>query len=62
MWDEAVIMGRQGDQEITVRDVATLKKTVTYDVLTNWRLRLRRKAVNAIVPAPAGKVDRQAMA
>jgi alanine racemase len=62
MWDEAVIMGRQGDQEITVRDVATLKKTVTYDVLTNSRLRLRRKAVNAIVPAPAGKVDRQAMA
>jgi len=62
MWDEAVIMGRQGDQEITVREVATLKKTVTYDVLTNWRLRLRRKAVNASVPAPAEKVDRQAMA
>jgi len=62
MWDEAVIMGRQGDQEITVRDVATLKKTVTYDVLTNWRLRLRRKAVNASVPAPVEKVDRQAMA
>jgi len=46
MWDEAVIMGRQGDEEITVRDIATLKKTVTYDVLTNWRLRLRRQAVN----------------
>jgi len=54
MWDEAVIMGRQGDEEITVRDVATLKKTVTYDVLTNWRLRLRRKAVNV------AKVARQA--
>ena len=47
MWDEAVIMGRQGDEEITVRDVARLKNTVTYDVLTNWRLRLRRKSVNA---------------
>ena len=47
MWDEAVIMGRQGDEEITVRDIATLKKTVTYDVLTNWRLRLRRQSVNA---------------
>jgi len=35
---------------------------VTYDVLTNWRLRLRRKAVNASVPAPVEKVDRQAMA
>jgi len=46
MWDEAVIMGRQGNEEITVRDIAALKKSVTYDVLTNWRLRLRRKNVN----------------
>jgi alanine racemase len=47
MWDEAVIMGRQGGAEITVRDIAKLKKSVTYDVLTNWRLRLHRKSVNA---------------
>lgn len=46
MWDEAVLMGKQGNDEITVRDVAKLKNSVTYDVLTNWRLRLRRKAVN----------------
>jgi alanine racemase len=46
MWDEAVIMGRQGSEEITVRDIAKLKNSVTYDVLTNWRLRLRRKNVN----------------
>jgi alanine racemase len=46
MWDEAVIMGRQGNDEITVRDIAKLKNSVTYDVLTNWRLRLRRKSVN----------------
>jgi alanine racemase len=46
MWDEAVIMGRQGQDEITVRDIAKLKNSVTYDVLTNWRLRLRRKSVN----------------
>ena len=46
MWDEAVIMGRQGNEEITVRDVAKLKNSVTYDVLTSWRLRLRRKCVN----------------
>jgi alanine racemase len=46
MWDEAVLMGRQGDQEITVRDIAKLKNSVTYDVLTSWRLRLRRKSVN----------------
>jgi alanine racemase len=46
MWDEAVIMGKQGNEEITVRDIAKLKNSVTYDVLTSWRLRLRRKSVN----------------
>lgn len=51
MWDEAVIMGRQGGEEITVREIARLKNSVTYDVLTNWQLRLRRKTVNI---SPAG--------
>ena len=46
MWDEAVLMGRQGSDEITVHDVAKLKNSVSYDVLTGWRLRLRRKCVN----------------
>jgi alanine racemase len=46
MWDEAVLMGRQGENEITVHDLAKLKNSVSYDVLTGWRLRLRRK------PAP----------
>ena len=46
MWDEAVLMGRQSGEEITVRDIAKLKNSVTYDVLTSWRLRLRRKSVN----------------
>jgi alanine racemase len=46
MWDEAVLMGKQGADEITVRDIAKLKNSVTYDVLTSWRLRLRRKSVN----------------
>ena len=46
MWDEAVIMGRQGNEEITVHDMAKLKNSVSYDVLTGWRLRLRRKHVN----------------
>ena len=46
MWDDAVLMGKQGHDEITVRDIAKLKNSVTYDVLTNWRLRLRRKSVN----------------
>ena len=46
MWDEAVIMGCQGGEEISVRDVAKLKNSVTYDVLTSWRLRLRRQCLN----------------
>jgi alanine racemase len=53
MWDEAVLMGRQGSEEITARDIATLKNSVTYDVLTAWRLRLRRKCVNGIAPTGA---------
>lgn len=47
MWDEAVLMGRQGQHEITARDIARLKNSVTYDVLTSWRLRLRRKNVDS---------------
>lgn len=46
LWDEAVLMGRQGDEEITVHDIARLKNSVSYDILTNWRWRLRRRAVN----------------
>ena len=46
MWGEAVIMGRQGEEEITVHDLAKLKNSVSYEVLTSWRLRLRRKNVN----------------
>jgi alanine racemase len=54
MWDEAVIMGRQGDEEITVHDVAKLKNSVSYDVLASWRLRLRRQCVEGEPkPAPA---------
>jgi len=54
MWDEAVIMGRQGDQEITVHDMAKLKGSVSYEVLTSWRLRLRRKCVNG---SDSGKAE-----
>jgi hypothetical protein len=43
-------MGKQGNDEITVRDIAKLKNSVTYDVLTSWRLRLRRKSVNHTKP------------
>ncbi|HWH72579.1 MAG TPA: alanine racemase [Candidatus Sulfotelmatobacter sp.] len=42
LWDEAVLMGRQGLEEITVHDIAKLKNSVSYDVLTGWRARLPR--------------------
>jgi alanine racemase len=46
MWDEAIIMGSQGREEINVHEMAQLKNSVSYEVLTSWRLRLRRKTVN----------------
>ena len=42
LWDEAVVMGSQGAETIDVHEVAALKKSVSYDVLTNWRHRLPR--------------------
>jgi len=40
--DEVVLMGRQGDEEITVHEAAKLKNSVSYDMLTSWRARLPR--------------------
>lgn len=48
VWDEAVLMGRQGTEEISVHEVARLKNSVSYDVLTSWRARLRRIYVGTI--------------
>ncbi|MGD1083495.1 MAG: alanine racemase [Verrucomicrobiota bacterium] len=50
MWDEAVIMGGQGGEEINVHEMAQLKNSVSYEVLTSWRLRLRRRTVNGEPP------------
>ena len=42
LWDEAVIMGRQEEDEISVHEMAKLKSSVSYEVLTAWRSRLPR--------------------
>lgn len=42
LWDEAVLMGRQGEDEISVHEMARLRNSVSYDVLTSWRGRLPR--------------------
>jgi alanine racemase len=46
--DEAVLMGKQGAEEISAHEVAGWKGSVSYDVLTGWRARLPRIHVNGI--------------
>ena len=41
-WDEAVVMGRQGTEEISAHEIARLKGSVSYDILAGWRWRLPR--------------------
>jgi alanine racemase len=50
LWDEVVVMGTQGNETIDVHDIAALKKSVSYDVLTNWRRRLRRVYIDSERP------------
>ena len=42
LWDEAVIMGQQGNEEISVHEVAKWKNSVSYDILVSWKFRLPR--------------------
>jgi alanine racemase len=44
--DEAAIMGGQGTDRIGVHELAKLKDSVTYDVFTNFGIRLKKKFVN----------------
>lgn len=47
LWDVATLLGRDGDEEITARDLAQLKRSVGYDVLCGWRHRLPRREVDS---------------
>lgn len=40
--DEMVVMGKQGDAEISVHDLAALAETVSYDIMTKLSIRLPR--------------------
>lgn len=42
VWNEVVLMGKQGDEEIDVHEIARLQGTVSYHALTGWRSRLPR--------------------
>jgi alanine racemase len=46
LWDQVVLMGRQGADEISVHEVAQWQNSVSYDVLAGWRARLPRIYVN----------------
>ncbi len=40
--DDVVVMGSMGDETVSVHDLAQLKGSVSYEVLTNWSWRLPR--------------------
>jgi len=42
LWDEIVIMGKQGNEEISVHDLAVWGGTVSYDIMTRWSVRMPR--------------------
>ncbi|MFQ5823470.1 MAG: alanine racemase [bacterium] len=46
VWDEVVLMGHQGQEEISVHDIAQLKGSVSYDILNSWSWRLPRIYLN----------------
>jgi alanine racemase len=46
LWDEVVLMGRQGAEEISADEIAQWKNSVSYDVLAGWRARLPRVHLN----------------
>jgi alanine racemase len=44
---EVVLMGQQGEETITVQELAKWKGTVSYEVLASWRSRLPRIYINS---------------
>lgn len=51
LWDVATLMGRDGDDEISVHEIAKIKNSASYDVLCSWRGRLPRIYVNDVPAA-----------
>ncbi len=61
LWDEAVLMGRQGQEKISVHEIAKLKNSVSYDVLAGWRGRLPRIYLGQTTPDPAAQEGEPAL-
>jgi alanine racemase len=53
--DEAVLIGRQGAEEITADEVAELQGTISYEVLCGIGPRVPRVYLPATSPAPSGQ-------
>lgn len=41
-WDEVTLLGRSGEEEISIHDIATLGNTVSYNAMVAWSTRLPR--------------------
>ncbi|MBN2506628.1 MAG: alanine racemase [Verrucomicrobia bacterium] len=50
LFDDVVLMGQDGAEEITANEIAAWKHSVCYDVLSGWRSRLPRVCVQKQVP------------
>jgi alanine racemase len=55
--DEVVLLGRQGDEEITAEDWADLLSTINYEVLCGVGARMPRRLVNEPLAPGAGAVS-----
>ena len=42
-WDEVILLGRNGQDEITIHDIAALRNSVSYDAMVSWSARLPRR-------------------
>jgi alanine racemase len=42
-WDEVTLLGRNGQDEITIHDIAALRNSVSYDAMVSWSARLPRR-------------------
>jgi alanine racemase len=43
LWDEVTLVGRSGEEEISIQDIAALGNTVSYDAMVRWSPRLARR-------------------
>jgi alanine racemase len=50
LFDDVVLMGQDGAEEITANEIAGWKKSVCYDVLSGWRSRLPRFYTEGLAP------------